>query len=446
MNKMRAVRRWSVVVAGWVVGVSTVASGAGVDLNRCVAEALRLNPGLQATVSRLEAAKAAEKAVSSAYYPQLGLSSTWARTDNPPQAFFMALNQRRASLQKDFNNPEDTDNIRGSVGAQWRLFDSGRRDAERRSARDGSDAARHLTDAARNELAHQVTRAYYGILQSRAFVGVQQETVNSIGESLRVAQERVKAGAAIKTDVLNLEVEQSQAEEELIRARNGLQLAVAALNTAVGQDLLDPAQVGDLADVPVQADRALQGAEGIDSRPELGAAASQSRAMEAMVERARREYMPVVNLFGSVDWDSDRLSDFEQSYLAGATAEVNVFDGFRARSEVSRARANVAAARAEESSLHAALRLDLTQAVLSEQEAWDRLEVSGKSLASAEEALRITRERYQAGAADITELMTAQVGLTATRSRQISARYDSLTARSNVARARGELGKKFEAE
>ena len=119
MNTIRAARRWSVVVAGWMVGMSTVASAAGVDLNRCIVTALHLNPDLQAAVSRLEAAKAAEKAVSSAYYPQLGLSSTWARTDNPPQAFFMALNQRRASLQKDFNNPEDTDNIRSSVGAQW---------------------------------------------------------------------------------------------------------------------------------------------------------------------------------------------------------------------------------------------------------------------------------------------------------------------------------------
>ena len=36
---------------------------------------------------------------------------------------------------------------------------------------------------------------------------------------------------------------------------------------------------------------------------------------------------------------------------------------------------------------------------------------------SAEEALRITRERYEQGAADITELLTAQFGLTDTRTR-----------------------------
>ena len=68
------------------------------------------------------------------------------------------------------------------------------------------------------------------------------------------------------------------------------------------------------------------------------------------------------------------------------------------------------------------------------------LDVAGKSLASAEEALRITRERYQQGATDITELLTAQVGLTATRTRLAAARYDYLIARSNLERAQGRLG------
>jgi outer membrane protein TolC len=59
---------------------------------------------------------------------------------------------------------------------------------------------------------------------------------------------------------------------------------------------------------------------------------------------------------------------------------------------------------------------------------------------SAEEVLRITRERYQQGAADITELMAAQVGRTGTRTRRAAAYYDYRVAQSDVDRASGKLG------
>jgi outer membrane protein TolC len=251
----------------------------------------------------------------------------------------------------------------------------------------------------------------------------------------------VKAGGALKTDALNLDVQLSQAREGLIRARNGLQLSVLALNTAVGETVLNEEAVIGLAPALNGVRPPERKTVDVEGRPEWRAAEAQAKAMDALADRARRDYMPSVSAMGSVDWDSEAFTDFQQSYFAGAVAEVNLFDGFRNRSGLIRARANAGAARAELARLRNALRLDLTQAVLGEREAWERLEVSGKSLASAEEALRITWDRYQQGAADVTELMTAQVGLTTTRSRQVAAHYDCLMARANVARAGGELGK-----
>jgi len=176
---------------------------------------------------------------------------------------------------------------------------------------------------------------------------------------------------------------------------------------------------------------------GVEERPELRAMEARVRAMEAMVARARREYLPVVNGMGSFDWDSETLSGFEQSYLVGVAVEVNIFDGQRNRAGVTKARAAAAEIQAEAEKLRQTLELDLTQARLNEQEARERLEVAAKSQTSAEEALRITQERYQQGAAVITELLTAQIGLTATRTRQVAAQYDCLIARANVERAMG---------
>ena len=50
---------------------------------------------------------------------------------------------------------------------------------------------------------------------AQAFVNVRKETIASLEENLRVANERFKAGTAVQTDVLNLEVQLAQAREDL---------------------------------------------------------------------------------------------------------------------------------------------------------------------------------------------------------------------------------------
>jgi outer membrane protein TolC len=139
----------------------------------------------------------------------------------------------------------------------------------------------------------------------------------------------------------------------------------------------------------------------------------------------------------SYDLDSDVSSDFENSYMAGVMAEINIFDGARTRAAVQAAQAELAAAQADEDKARLNLRLDLQQAFLGTREAWERLGVVRKSLETAQEAQRIVQEQYQQGAADIAILLQTQVGVTAMQTRSAAAQYDYLTALSNLQRAKG---------
>jgi len=444
----QAARGLALTFLGLLVGPhlpaqAQVPAAPAVSLETCIRTALEGSPDIEAAVRRIEAAQAAVTETQSAWYPWLSLSPSYTRTDNPPQAFFMALNQRNASLQNDFNNPPDTGNVRLSAAVKYRVFDGGRRALDGRIAQRGADLAQAGHDAVRNELIYQVTRGYYGVLQARAFAEVQEESVRSLEESYRVAQERHTAGSAVKTDVLNLDVKLAQAREDLIRARNGVKLAVAALNTAMGRDVATSSNVAGIV-AGTALPEAPAEAGGIQQRPELKMAKHLTELRATALSKARREYIPVVNAFGEMDWDSDRLNDFERSYLAGVAAEWELFSGFRSVAGVKRARADLAATRAESERTRNQLRLDLIQARLALEESRERLGVTQKSVNSAVESLRITGERYKQGSADITELLTAQVGLTATRTRDVAAYYDCLTAVSNVERAQGQLTTKWE--
>jgi outer membrane protein len=421
---------------------------APVTLEQCIQAAWRNNPDLEAGLHRVQAARERAYQADSAYYPLATLSTSWSRTDNPPQAFMMELNQRSLDMANPMfnpNEPDDTENIRFSAGAQYRLFDGGRRALDSGLARGGADMQAAQWESLRNELAHEVTRAFIQVLLAGSHVDLQAQSVASMVENVRVARERHAAGAAVEADVLHLEVKLAEAREAHIRARHGAKLAVAALNAAVGVDLLRDAGQAQAVEAPAEEpDYDAIRRAGAAGRPERAVMRNALHLREKGYQRARREYAPTVEAFASLDWDSDKLSGFEQSYIVGVQAQWALFDGFRRKHAVREAAAEWAGARAEERKLETQLSLDLTQAVLMAEEAAERVAVARASVNLAEEALRSTRARYEAGAADVTELITAQWAWTATQTRRLAAEYDVIAARSNVDRARGVRGLVFE--
>jgi outer membrane protein len=408
-----------------------------VTLEEALNAARENSPTVEAAVRRVEAASASVVEARSAYYPTVTLGGTYTLTDNPPQAFFMNLNQRQANVQSDFNQPDDTDNLRLSTGLKWMLLDGGQRGLSRRLAALREMASSDQLQAARHELTYQVTRAFYFLEQARKNVVVQEATVERIKESLRIANERFEAGAALKTDVLHLEVQLSEATENLIRARNATRLALSALNNAIGTDLVAETTsltMPGLDPLPILPKR---GDFEPEQRPELAAMLKMEEAGRLEERRAFRERMPTLSAFGSVDWDSEAASDFEQSYFAGAALEWDIFTGFRKDARIAAARASSLEQEARRRDLENQLTLELEQAYFNAAEALQRIEATRRSVASAAEAYRITRTRYEEGAADITELLTAQVGQTAMETRNLNATFDYLIALANLQRASG---------
>ncbi|MFZ1954974.1 MAG: TolC family protein [Desulfobacterales bacterium] len=413
-----------------------------VTLEECIREALKRNPDANAAAIRVEAARAVISEADSAYFPQLSVAGGYAVTDNPTQAFMMQLNQRNLDITApgfDPNDPGNTDNLRLSAELKYRIYDFGQRQMMSESAVLGADAVKLQLAAVRNELIYQITRGYFSILQALDYVTVQQETIHSFEESLQVARDKYKAGTVIKTDVLNLEVALVQAREDLIRARNSVDLAIVALNTAIGYDFVTreslPVPEKKVSTPPVME----QDFNAIDNRPELQVIQKMSQAKELLYIKAKRQNYPVLNAYGSYDLDTGDLATFEGSYTVGLKAEWDIFTGFRNSSAARKAEAEWRAAQQDEEDVRNKIKQDLRRARIQAAESWQRLETIRKSVESASESLRITQVRYREGVAGITDLLTAQVGLTAMRTRSVAAVYDHAAAVSNLQRARGEL-------
>jgi len=404
-------------------------------LPEAVQLALDHNPDLATAQQRLAAADAALRQAEAAFYPQLHVSENYAASDNPVQAFMMTLNQRAFNFNANFNHPDNTENLNTKVLATYPLYNGGSDLAARQAARLGTEARASSLNAVRNGLVFEVTRSFYTIGKARRFVSAADAAVTNMEANVTLASNRFTQGSVLKSDLLDSQVRLAEARENLVLARNAL-----AISETIFRNVLGVGETSDVTAVEMQfrvpADSAT-GTLDVSQRPELFAAQKAVAAAERQVRAAVGGHLPRVNAFGSYDLDSGNAQRFEDSWTAGVSVELDVFDGFLVRGKVAEARANLDAARADLRRTELALQLEAKQAQLDLQEAHARLETTGQAVSQAEESEQITRARYAGGLALLTQLLDADSALTSARQRRAAAEADCAIARAALDKALG---------
>jgi outer membrane protein TolC len=424
-------------------------------LDEAVKIALGKNPDLGGAQQRVRAAHAALQQADAAFWPQIRVSESYAASDNPVQAFMMTLNQRTFSFGANFNHPDTTDNLNTKVLATYSLYNGGSDFAARQAARLGAEARESALDAVRNDLVFEVARSFYTIGKARRFVSVAEAAVASMESNLNVASNRFAQGTVLKSDFLDAEVRVAEARENLVRARNALAVSETIFrnvlgvgekeNVTAGEVLSNPSRSGLPAEIGADSpsDRYVAPAEELDitSRPELLAAQKVVAVAERQIRVTTGEHLPRVNAFASYDLDSGDANRFADSWVAGVSVQLDVFDGFLTHSKVAEARANLEAAREELRRTELALQLEVKQAELGLHQAQARLETTARVAGQAEESLQISKERYSNGMALLTQLLDAETALTAARQRRAAAEADYQIARAALDKALGKSWK-----
>ena len=154
------------------------------------------------------------------------------------------------------------------------------------------------------------------------------------------------------------------------------------------------------------------------------------RSAEAQLGMARSGLFPNFNLSGSYSWsnvDLDEIKHMRQrDYEWGLSASIsfNVFENFQTKHNLSYAKANRKSA---EENFHQTKRdvaLELKQAFLGVQEAEEKIDLTKEKVKSAQEDLDLMQEKYNLGAANILELLDAEVSFKQAEADRVQALYD----------------------
>lgn len=424
--------KWVGFVFGAILVCRLAAAEEPWTLERALEHALTHNPDARLARNKIAAAQAGLEQANAAFWPRLQFQSSYIRTDNPMMVFGSILNQRAYSSSLNFNDVPDVDdlNARGLVTVP--LYTGGRNKAGREAAKANAAAAKQDSEAVRNALAFEVARAFHTVLKTREFIRAAEAAVNSYQTNLVIANRRLKGGALLRTDVLDIQVRLAQAQEDLVRARNAYALAIRALRNLLGleQNEFEVAETAPTPGVPRSMD--------FSKRAELSAARQRERAAEEQVRGARSGYLPRLSAFGSLDYDYGwKYDNGGGSYTAGGMLQWDLWDGNLTRAKVREARANLDSAREEQRKLNLALSLEADQAQLELKAATERLTVTSEAVAQASQSADMTRARFEQGAALATQLMDAETALVGARVRRAEAEADQRIA---IAALRKALG------
>ena len=401
-------------------------------LEAALAKAGSDNPDAVSADYRIALSEAVLQQANSVFWPQLRAQSAWMRTNNPAMVFGSVLNQKAFSSSLDFNDVPTADNLNLKGSIMMPLFSGGRNSAGREAALALQEAARYEAQAVRSVLGLEVAKAFFTILKAREFIKTAEAAVEAYSGNLTAARKRLEQGAALETEVLDVEVQLARAREDRIRAYNGASLAERALGSLLGIEEAE-SKIADrwpeLEPVPKDAEV---------KRPELQAMRSILQAAEAKVRAARAGYLPEVNAFASADYNRGWELDGEgASYTGGVEAQWSIWDGFRTKGAVAQAQAELNVAREQERKLRLGIALEIEQARLNLNEAGQRLEVCKTALTEAEQSAELTRLRFNQGLSLSTQLIDAETALIGSKVRLAEARADEHIAISAIRKALG---------
>lgn len=434
-------------VAVLVSGALAQSSSASLTLHEAANIALEKNPLRKAALADTHVASADTETARSFLLPHITFSEAATRGDDPVYVFGSRLRQQRFK-QADFalnslNTPLPYSNFATRFGGTWTLFDSFASWRGINRAKEMNVAASRQLERTDQEILFRVVQAYYGVLLAGKQLDVAEQAEKTAQSIMNQSQVRYDAGLVVESDLLSSKVRLASREQELIRARNNLELARSQLNAAMGVSVETQYQPTEplaertlpVTSLPDLEERALA------TRPDLKRIEAQQSAQELSAAIAKSSFGPRLNAFAGWEMDNPTFvaGGGGNNWLGGIELQIDLFQGGAKRAALSRERANAEKITALKQAASDAVRLEIRQAYYDQDASRQQMEVERIAIAQAQESLRINQDRYDGGLLTITDLLGAEEAARRSQSDYWQAVYQYHISYANLELASGTL-------
>lgn len=395
-----------------------------------IAERQAFSIAIQRT--RVESARQGVGAARAGLLPRASAGLTYTRFD---QATFASFGAGTPAVQVS-----PIAQRQGTLGAQLPIDISGAIRGGIGVAENQYRSTRYTLQAAYNDVRLNTRTAFFNVLRQQASVEVQRTNVGLAEAQLNQSRLLFAQQQVARIDVTRFEAQLAQARYTLADAENQLGLARTQLNFLLNRPIeteftaTDP---GALPVIPASADETVTTA--LSLRPEVKAIEAQRRALkdQRRVTEAGDDPTLAIGVNYGRNFDAAGFNSRENSTTATLTLNWPFFDGGATRYRVRQVRQDEEQARIQFEQQKLTISQEVRNALVNLTNARQRLDNAEQQVTLAEEVYRLAGIRRDAGEGTYVEVLDAQNQLIQARNGVVNARYDYLTAYSQLQRAVG---------
>lgn len=401
------------------------------SLNDCVNYAMENNLQIKQAQNTVEGAQSNVKQARAALFPSLTFGS------NQSLSFQETSTQSYSTFDSKIKNP--TYNGSYSLSANVTVYDGGANWRTLQQNKLTLQADELNAQRTANNIEVQIIQAFYQILYAHESVIVDEEIVAVAERELERTRSKMEVGKGTKVDVAQMESQYQQNVYQLVNARN--QEASNILNlkkmlqldpqTEFSIDYQNFSSEDVLALLPTLAEAEEMA---LNNLPDLRAAELQTQTAELQTKIAKAGYMPTVSLNAGLStgngntYSGGFISQIDNHMREniGINVSVPIFDNRRTRTNVDRAKIQLANAMLNQEDTRLQLLNTIATLHLDTQSAQSRYQSAVASEASAKESFELMEERYNVGLESVVDLLTRKNDYLRARQETLQSKYTAL--------------------
>jgi len=399
------------------------------SLRTCIDIALKNQPAIVAAREGVNAGQGRVTQATSPYLPQVSASTGYSESRSLGGALGDSISKSYAT----------------SLSINQVIYDFGKTGSTLDAARLGTRSLERDLERVVQETILNVKQSYFALLAARKLLVVAQKTVEQAESHLKQAEAFFRSGSKPRFDVTRAEVEVNNAALGLINGKNNVRLSTISLCNVMGIDPSSDVDIDDILSAPASIPPMEQAlTESLKNRPDMLKAGADIDAARATVKANQSNYLPTLSANGAYSWAHGTSEmgpyngDIQNSWNAGVTLSMPLFEGGLTNGKVSEAKANLRTLEAQRSTLRQSIVVELNQAYADIESATARMAVMELSLKKAQESLDLAQGRYEDGVGPYMEITDAQVASVSAETNHVQALYDYQLATARLYKAMGQ--------
>ncbi len=406
------------------------------ELEGLVDRAFDENLDLRQGWARLEQARAASRQADATWFPVVTADATAGRSRQPG----FATEIGPGGMPTVERTPEEENNFRTSIGANYEIDLWGRLAANRQAAAYDAQAARADVESMAISITSQVAEAWFDVVAQQEKIALLEEQIEIANRYLELTRLRLSQGVSTALDVNQQQQQVENLRGQLEQVKSQRALAEHRLAVLLGKAPSDGPSVAT-EELPEMPELPASGVpvDLLDRRPDVRSAYLRLQALDRRTAAAARDKLPSLRLSASLFLQAADLGNLLDDIFWSITGTLSqtVFAGGAKNAAQARAEATAKAQLYTYASAIVQAISEVENAVVLEARQEEFLKRLQAQRENAEIALELARDRYRSGTLDYLRVLTSLQSLQQIEQSLVDARRRQISNRLQLCRALG---------